>query len=567
MAGFALLALATLVCLRRRRRTPGGRKFTLERGAAARVGVRLGTTQRAAVTGLAAACLLAPAAVARADQTPQPLPVAQSWTDTALLAESNDWSTCPGFLGRRGNQLITTEGVDPQSALAGGDATQVSLHANRTDADSTEVPGVAEFELADPIVGLHATNLADAPHLVLALDTTGSAYVRVVYDVVDLDGSDDDSASPLALQVRAGGAGPYTNVPAGFVADATVAGAAGQTSHVDLILPIGGLPLVEVRWLTTNQVGQDEWIGIDDIEITASPAPTAAGWSAPHPATAGAEASVVVDVVPGSNPASTELAVRCNLTLLGLTDTELLFDDGLHGDGAAGDLRFARGGVIGAGVPAGIHQVPCRVRDAEDRRSELVVLVDVAAVCGDGKIENAEECDDANDAGGDGCADDCVLEPDWICAGEPSVCDPCPEGHGGDGTSCEAICGDGLIVGGETCDDGGTAGDDGCDEFCHLEPGFLCGGEPSVCAPDRDADGVADGLDNCPELENGSQADADDDGIGDACDDDDEPPPQPEEGGGCRTAPGAAPWALLLALLAVQRRSSSRRRAARRRSS
>ena len=42
-----------------------------------------------------------------------------------------------------------------------------------------------------------------------------------------------------------------------------------------------------------------------------------------------------------------------------------------------------------------------------------------------------------------------------------------------------------------------------------------CDADPSL---DFDADGVADGLDNCPDTENAEQFDADADGIGDACD-------------------------------------------------
>jgi hypothetical protein len=44
----------------------------------------------------------------------------------------------------------------------------------------------------------------------------------------------------------------------------------------------------------------------------------------------------------------------------------------------------------------------------------------------------------------------------------------------------------------------------------------------SVCCPDLDADGIANGMDTCPALVNPSQTDTDGDGSGDACDDDDD---------------------------------------------
>jgi cysteine-rich repeat protein len=46
-------------------------------------------------------------------------------------------------------------------------------------------------------------------------------------------------------------------------------------------------------------------------------------------------------------------------------------------------------------------------------------------------------------------------------------------------------CGDGLIEGGERCDDGGTTPGDGCDASCQIEDGWICAGEPSVCTEYR----------------------------------------------------------------------------------
>ncbi len=44
-----------------------------------------------------------------------------------------------------------------------------------------------------------------------------------------------------------------------------------------------------------------------------------------------------------------------------------------------------------------------------------------------------------------------------------------------------SVCGDGVIEGQETCDDGGSDGGDGCSSACHVEDGYECIGEPSVC--------------------------------------------------------------------------------------
>lgn len=42
--------------------------------------------------------------------------------------------------------------------------------------------------------------------------------------------------------------------------------------------------------------------------------------------------------------------------------------------------------------------------------------------CGNGIVDEYEECDDANFHVGDGCSPGCRIEPCWSCIGEPSVC-------------------------------------------------------------------------------------------------------------------------------------------------
>jgi hypothetical protein len=130
------------------------------------------------------------------------------------------------------------------------------------------------FHVGDPTVALNGSGTADAPHVVVALSTTGFESVSFGFLARDLDGSIDNAVQPIATQYRVGSSGAFTNLPAGFVADATTGPSlATLTTPVDVTLPAEaeGQPLVQVRVLTTNAVGNDEWVGIDDIRATGDP--------------------------------------------------------------------------------------------------------------------------------------------------------------------------------------------------------------------------------------------------------------------------------------------------------
>lgn len=90
-----------------------------------------------------------------------------------------------------------------------------------------------------------------------------------------------------------------------------------------------------------------------------------------------------------------------------------------------------------------------------------------AIKCGDGVRTSTEECDDAQDPpkDGDGCSKVCKLERGFRCSA----------------SGCAPICGDGIVVTGEGCDDGDRAGGDGCSAACKVEPFHSCGGMPSKC--------------------------------------------------------------------------------------
>ena len=206
--------------------------------------------------------------------TATPPPLAQSWSDTGLIAADDDWSRVPAIVGFRGDGMVAEPGVDPRAVLADGSATPVDVTANRTDPGAVGLAaGVAEFELANPTVAIAGSATAAAPHLVLALDTRGRSGIAVRFVLRDVDGSAADAVQPLALQYRLGESGEYANAPGGYVADATTGpGEAGRVTEVRTVLPaaVDDQPLVHLRVITTNADGRDEWVGVDDIEVSAA---------------------------------------------------------------------------------------------------------------------------------------------------------------------------------------------------------------------------------------------------------------------------------------------------------
>jgi len=109
----------------------------------------------------------------------------------------------------------------------------------------------------------------------------------------------------------------------------------------------------------------------------------------------------------------------------------------------------------------------------------------IQVICGDGKIEGSEECDDGNTNSMDGCTAGCKLETDYIC--------PTP------GAACVStvVCGDGRISGTEVCDDYNTKDGDGCSADCHtIEPGWICPAPGARCQP-KCGDGVLVGAEQC----------------------------------------------------------------------
>src|SRR5262249_37767320 len=148
----------------------------------------------------------------------------------------------------------------------------VNVIANQSNPNTLTTGGVAEFDgIANPTVALQGSGTASAPFLLVSLNTLGRSSIRVQYNVRDVDGSTDNAIPQVNLQYRVGSMGNFTNVPGGYIADATTGPSlATLVTPVDLTLPCdaNNQSIVQIRMMTTNAVGNDEWVGIDDISVT-----------------------------------------------------------------------------------------------------------------------------------------------------------------------------------------------------------------------------------------------------------------------------------------------------------
>lgn len=225
-------------------------------------------------------CCLAMAAPAFATTTLHSLAggnFSQNWSNTALISTADDWSGVPSIVGYRGDNLTAATATDPQTILTAEAAGVVNVIANQTNT-TLNTGGIAEFELTDPTVALQGSGTADAPYLMLYMDATGVTSVTVSYDLRDLDGTTDNSIQQFALQYRVGGTGSFVNLSTGYVPDATTGPSlATLVTPVSVTLPAdaNNASQLEIRIMTTNAAGNDEWVGIDNIQVTAVAVPEA----------------------------------------------------------------------------------------------------------------------------------------------------------------------------------------------------------------------------------------------------------------------------------------------------
>jgi len=326
--------------------------------------------------------------VVRADNTAQTLPFNQNWANTGLITATDNWSSVAGITGYRGDDLTTSTATDPQTILADGSSTPVNVIANQTNTNITN-GGIAEFEITNPTIALQGSGTADAPHIVINLNTTGANGIGISYNLRDIDSSSDNAVQPVALQYRIGSSGNYTNIAAAFVADATTGPSqATQVSNVNIILPsaCNNQSLVQLRIMTTNAAGNDEWVGVDDINISIGGDVSLSGTGAANPNSVQPSGNtlLIVSVTPATNPASTGISVTGDLSTIGGSSSQTFFDNGTNGDVTSGDNVFSFSYTIPSNSSGGQRSVPVTITDAQSRTANTNISLTIVVQPGAG---------------------------------------------------------------------------------------------------------------------------------------------------------------------------------------
>ena len=107
--------------------------------------------------------------------------------------------------------------------------------------------------------------------------------------------------------------------------------------------------------------------------------PTATGSATPSSLEPGNSSLLTVKVTPGTNPTSTGIAVAADLSSIGGSATQALFDDATHGDATAGDNTFSFLATVPPGTSTGSKSFAASVTDAQNRSGSTSIALTVNA--------------------------------------------------------------------------------------------------------------------------------------------------------------------------------------------
>ena len=107
------------------------------------------------------------------------------------------------------------------------------------------------------------------------------------------------------------------------------------------------------------------------------------GTATPNSIEPASETWLTVKVTPATNPPSTNVKVKADLTSIGGSATQPFYEDGTHGDQTAGDSTYTYEATLAPFIPTGVKNILATISDDEDREeTEPITLTVTSPTCG-----------------------------------------------------------------------------------------------------------------------------------------------------------------------------------------
>jgi len=151
-----------------------------------------------------------------------------------------------------------------------------------------------------------------------------------------------------------------------------------KTYSFDAVIPLGTTP--GSRILPVQIIDAQGRQNTATIAITVQVPGALGGIGLATPTTVGqgGSATLIVSVAPGTNPASTGIAVHADLGAIGGDAEQMFYDDGSHGDQIAGDGIFTFTATVAENVTLGIYDLPVSISDDQSRSAATVIPIIVS---------------------------------------------------------------------------------------------------------------------------------------------------------------------------------------------
>jgi predicted extracellular nuclease len=162
---------------------------------------------------------------------------------------------------------------------------------------------------------------------------------------------------------------------------------------------------VWIHWIDVNAASSDDGLAVDDFSLTphgtpggGSTPPGGSGSATPNSVPNDGATATLLTVVPtpGSNPTSASYTVTADLSSIGGSATQTLYDDGNNGDVTPSDGTFSFSTTVAGATSPGAKSLPVTITDDQSRNGSTSIALTVTPVPVSAKIGAIQGTGDAS---------------------------------------------------------------------------------------------------------------------------------------------------------------------------